>query len=136
MCYYKDMTSEQTDEAEDILATLANMRKYAHVKGIVALDPLTGEEFSANAADYYSWMTNDACLTSSIDDDEPCVLVVKRSRYMSVDERGAHVAYCTGPTGRHLLTADEAKDMLANSPFRVWRLSDDVEILDENEVTG
>lgn len=36
-----------------VAATVANMRKHAHVPGMVMFSPWTGEEYSANGADYW-----------------------------------------------------------------------------------
>ena len=38
-----------------VLATPVNMRKYQDVRGLIAYSPVTGEEYSANAGDYWNW---------------------------------------------------------------------------------
>lgn len=58
-----------------IKATLANMNEYGG-PGTVALDPSSGETFSATAGDYF-WLSDDEALTN--DDGEELILAVSFS---------------------------------------------------------
>ncbi len=79
------------DDRDALLATVANMRRCeAAGLRVVALDPATGETFSASSGDYF-WLGDD-WLTSEVD-GEPLVLVTVVPRtYKAVTEDALEAA--------------------------------------------
>lgn len=63
------------------LATPANMKRYAYLPNVMAYSPLTGEEYSANAGDYWH-LPDDVPLQDA--NGEPMVLVHRFVRYVDV----------------------------------------------------
>ncbi len=62
-------------------ATVANMRKYREVPGVLAYSPTTGEEYSANPGDYWDHEL-DSPLTDS--NGAAMILVTRRVVYQDV----------------------------------------------------
>jgi hypothetical protein len=65
------------------LATPANMKRFEHVVGMVAYSPTTGEEYSADARDYFGLGENEAQIAAN---GEDMVLVVRRSYPVDVND--------------------------------------------------
>lgn len=62
-----------------LLATLENMEKCNGIPGVVALDTLTGDAFSANAGDYFNAMSS-YCATN--ESGFNCILAVKVCKWV------------------------------------------------------
>lgn len=82
----------------DLTATPANMRRAEHIPGVFALNPLTGERFSATAGDYFA-QRDDAPLTG--EQGETLVLAIEHSEIVPLDERcevPARISYAPNVT--------------------------------------
>lgn len=67
----------------DTLASVANMSRYAHVRGIIAYSSVTREEYSATPGDYWIHPPHHI-LTDSEGND--MVLVVRQCQMIDVSE--------------------------------------------------